>query len=82
MCHIVVLDTKDYGGTHAMDSTGVLLLMGVVVTTLFIYFIPAFVAYMKHHANRTAILILNIFLGWTFFGWVISLIWAFKVKEE
>ena len=43
---------------------------------LFIYFIPTFIANKKQHLQKTSILILNIFLGWTFIGWVVALIWA------
>lgn len=39
-----------------------------------IYFIPSMLAYGKR--NFTAILLLNIFLGWTFIGWVVALVWA------
>jgi len=41
-----------------------------------IYFLPTIVGY--NHKNFASICILNIFLGWTFIGWVIALIWAFK----
>ena len=43
---------------------------------LFFYFIPSYIAQKRQHAQKTPILILNIFLGWTFIGWVIALIWA------
>ena len=43
---------------------------------LFVYFIPYLVAHKKQHIQKTPILLLNIFLGWTFIGWVIALIWA------
>ena len=43
---------------------------------LFIYFIPTFIANKKQHIQKTSILLLNIFLGWTFIGWVVALIWA------
>ena len=41
-----------------------------------IYFIPTIVAIYKDKPNTTAIFILNLCLGWTFLGWVASLIWA------
>lgn len=41
-----------------------------------IYFLPAFVASQRNHRNAGAIFILNLFLGWTFLGWVIALIWS------
>ncbi len=52
----------------------VLLFFGLGV---FLYFLPAFVAFRREHHNRMAILMLNIFLGWTFLGWVGALIWSF-----
>ena len=48
----------------------------VVAITLGIYFIPAIVAAFKQHHNQTAIFFLNMFLGWTFIGWVAALVWA------
>jgi|TARA_Y100000310_G_scaffold270565_1_gene284495 hypothetical protein len=42
------------------------------------YFVPTLVAVMRDHKNKSAIIVLNIFTGWTFIGWVVSLVWAFK----
>lgn len=39
-----------------------------------IYFLPAIIGNKKK--NNTAIFVLNLFLGWTFIGWVIALVWA------
>lgn len=39
-----------------------------------LYFIPTFVASGKR--NTGAIFLLNLFLGWTFIGWVAALVWA------
>lgn len=41
---------------------------------LAIYFIPSMVGW--NHRNATAIIALNIFLGWTFIGWVVALVWG------
>lgn len=40
------------------------------------YFLPALVAYFRHHHNQNAICVLNLLLGWTALGWVVALIWA------
>jgi hypothetical protein len=40
------------------------------------YFLPALIAGHRHLHERTAITLLNLFLGWTCIGWVIALIWA------
>jgi hypothetical protein len=44
---------------------------------LLIYFLPFFVAAMRGHQNTAAIFVLNFFLGWSFIGWVIALVWSF-----
>jgi RsiW-degrading membrane proteinase PrsW (M82 family) len=53
--------------------------LGFVIIALMIaaYFIPSFVASGRGHQNTAAIVVMNIFLGWTFLGWVVALIWAF-----
>jgi len=43
---------------------------------LAIYFAPALVAYNREHHNAAPILVLNLFLGWTFVGWVAALVWS------
>ncbi len=41
-----------------------------------LYLLPTLIAFGRHLPNRGGIAMLNIFLGWTFFGWVAALIWA------
>lgn len=41
-----------------------------------LYFLPTLIAYARHLYGRGGILLLNLFLGWTFFGWIAALIWA------
>ncbi len=54
----------------------VILLLILFVACVFVYFIPAIIAYNRRHAQATAIIWLNILTGWTFLGWVASLVWA------
>ena len=51
------------------------------MTAVFIalYFLPGFVAAMRGHHNVAAIVVLNLFLGWTLVGWVVALVWAMTV---
>lgn len=49
----------------------------LVVSIIFFYFLPSFIAYTRKKQNGWAIFILNFFLGWTFIGWVVALVWAF-----
>lgn len=46
------------------------------------YFLPALIAAMRGHHNTGAITMLNLFLGWTFLGWVIALVWAFTAIQR
>lgn len=41
-----------------------------------LYFFPTIVAACRRLKDDNAILILNIFLGWTVLGWVGALCWA------
>lgn len=41
--------------------------------TLCVYFIPTFLAMARKHNNIWPILIINLFTGWTFVGWVVAL---------
>lgn len=60
----------------------VILIILFVAVCFFIYFLPTFLAAFRKHHNSVAILMLNLFLGWTFIGWVISIVWAStEVKE-
>tara|TARA_A100001035_G_scaffold157041_1_gene123977 strand:+ start:365 stop:655 length:291 start_codon:yes stop_codon:yes gene_type:complete len=47
-----------------------------IALILGIYFLPDWIAQSRGHPNRGSIFILNLFLGWTFLGWVAALIWA------
>ena len=47
-----------------------------VALILGIYFLPDWIAQSRGHPNRGSIFVLNLFLGWTFLGWVAALIWA------
>lgn len=43
---------------------------------LFAYLVPTVVAAVRKTRHLPGIVVLNIFTGWTFFGWVGSLVWA------
>jgi len=51
----------------------VLIIIGLVV-----YLIPSIVAWNKKCGS--GVMVLNLFLGWTFIGWVAALIWAVSGK--
>jgi len=53
--------------------TGLIIVLIVIVP----YFLPTLIAVLREHHNRLPIFLLNFFLGWTFIGWVASLVWSF-----
>lgn len=50
-------------------------IIGIIVI-LFIYILPSIIAAKRDHPNRVAIVFFNIFLGWTFLGWVLAFVWS------
>jgi hypothetical protein len=53
--------------------------MSDILTLLLIgslYFLPYIVARCRHHSNAESIGVVNLFLGWTFIGWVVALAWS------
>jgi Superinfection immunity protein len=54
---------------------------GLVLVLLILYFVPTAVAVKRAHHQLPAILIINVFLGWTFLGWVIALAMAFTAVD-
>ena len=59
---------------NSADSITGVIILGILGL---IYFVPAIAAYQRQHRNGGPILIINLFFGWTFLGWVIALAWAF-----
>lgn len=50
--------------------------LAVLIIMFCIYMIPTGIAYYRKHNNKVAILLINLFLGWTILGWFGSLIWS------
>ena len=48
----------------------------LVLLGLFLYFLPSIIAANRGHHNALAIFALNLFLGWSFLGWVLAFVWA------
>ena len=63
-----------------MTDNGIVLLGACV---LVVYFVPSVVGHLRHHHHRAAICVLNLFLGFTYLGWVAALVWSsMPVREE
>lgn len=46
------------------------------------YFLPSLIAFLRKRTNLAAIFALNLLLGWTLIGWVVSLVWALSKDTE
>ena len=47
-----------------------------IVLIFAFYFLPTLVSFLRQRKNRLAIFLLNLLLGWTILGWVVSLVWS------
>ncbi len=43
-----------------------------------LYFLPSIIALVRSKRDTFSIFLLNFFLGWTFIGWIVALVWATK----
>jgi len=66
---------------HVFASSGAggaiagLFIAGMVIG---LYFLPLIVAGVRHVPNIGSVAVINIFLGWTFIGWVVALAMAMR----
>ena len=59
-----------------LHSLNVIVLVASLAIVTIIYFLPYLIARSRRHQNTTAIGLLDLLLGWSFFGWVAALVWA------
>lgn len=57
---------------HDSSTSGILL----IVIVFGFYFFPTIIAIKRGKANVASIALVNLFLGWTFIGWIVALVWA------
>ena len=48
------------------------------IATVAVLMLPTIIAVSRNHRSRVPIFLLNVFLGWTFVGWVVAFIWSVK----
>jgi len=46
----------------------------IILLVWLIYFTPTIIAVVRKHHQPVGIV--NLFLGWTFIGWVVALVWS------
>jgi hypothetical protein len=67
----------DVGSPSAEPNT-----LAVLLVIMALYFLPILVAVLRKHHQLAPIVVVNVFLGWTYFGWVIALAWAVSHRES
>lgn len=60
---------------------GLPLLVLLIGASVLLHFLPTIIAAARHKQNTLSIFLLNVFLGWSFIGWVIALVWAVSVDR-
>lgn len=68
------LSTALPGYSKAGQSTGIMFM----VFGLALYLLPTVEAYSRKYENAQTVAMVNVLLGWTFLGWVVAYIWAFR----
>jgi len=49
---------------------------------LTLYFVPTIMAWQRKQDNIIQIFIVNLLLGWSFIGWIVALVWAYKPNDK
>lgn len=60
----------------------ILIMIVIVLVFIVLYLFPSVIAIKKKHKDLIKILIINIFLGWTIVGWIISLVLAINMQNK
>lgn len=64
------------GGQAAARRAEAIQTLAMVVTGVACYFLPSIIALLRGHSNLAGVVVLNLFLGWTGWFWVLALVWA------
>src|SRR3954454_11788215 len=54
----------------------------VFLVALGLYFLPTIIALVRRVPDRGAVIVLNLFLGWTLIGWVVALAMAARSRSR
>jgi hypothetical protein len=60
------------------DPGGTILGLVLWVVIFAAYWTPTIIAFARHVPAKAQVLIVNLFLGWTFIGWVVALVMSFR----
>ena len=69
------------GGGEGSEDVAIGAIIALVMIVA-IYLLPVIIASTRSVNNTAAIAVVNIFLGWTFFGWIAALVWALAEPDS
>jgi len=52
-----------------------------LLLALALYFVPSIVAVARRVTHQGSVIVINLFLGWTFIGWVVALAMACRTSR-
>jgi hypothetical protein len=58
------------------------LIIWFAIAALPVYFVPTIVALLRMPKNYGAAIVIDVFLGWTFIGWVVALAMACSSRPQ
>lgn len=61
----------------AQILVGLIAILIFVMFLVFIYLLPTIIAKSRKHPDQYNLSLVNLFLGWTVYGWFACLVWAF-----
>lgn len=70
------------GGDPAAAALGLVFLIVMFLVGLAFYFAPTILAFSRGKGNAVAILVVNLFFGWSLIGWVVALVWALTQEQR
>lgn len=66
-------------GVSGAEAIGAVI---IVIVGAGLYFIPGFVASVRHVPNSVSVWVINIFLGWSIVGWAVALAMAVRSRPQ
>jgi len=62
------------------SAVGGLVFLVFLVVGAALYFLPSILALMRKVPNVGSVIVINVFLGWTFIGWIVALAMAMRSR--
>ena len=82
MCNIVFASNLTVEPRTATAIGWHLVTTVFIIAAILLYFLPSIVAISRAVPNAGSVVVLNLFLGWTFVGWIVSLAMSFGSTQS